>query len=100
MYTLSRGHPGEEAHDYGYNLTKLRRRSNSSSTHGHAITDFKTKFEAVDPDPVFEEETMGALPDSDEPEFGVGLKKHDTMDSVSGGSVEEEDAAAAMKGGK
>ncbi|MCJ1446761.1 MAG: hypothetical protein MMC23_007268 [Stictis urceolatum] len=76
--THKRGHPGAEAADCGYNMSNPRRRSNSS-TH----VDFKTKFEAVETDPVFEEETMGPL------------EKEDTIDSSSGGSVDEEDAAPA-----
>jgi hypothetical protein len=74
------GHPGEEAHDYGYNMSKGRRHSNGS-VHNSAIGDFKTKFETVDADPVFEEETMGVL------------EKEDTTDSASGASVDEEDQA-------
>jgi len=81
------GHPGDEAHDYGYNMAKGRRRSNSS-THSKAIGDFKTKFEAVEADPVFEEELHGAGAESlDE------LEKEDTADSASGASIEEEDHA-------
>ena len=52
-----------ESQDYGYSFTNARRRSNSSS-HGHAIGDFKTKFEAVETDPVFEEELHGAKDDA------------------------------------
>ena len=61
-------------------MTNVRRRSNSS-THG-PLNDFRTKFETVEADPVFEEETMGAL------------EKEDTLDSqsTSAGSIEEEDS--------
>jgi len=74
------GHPGEEVVDSGYNMSAHRRRSNSS-THG-PLNDFKTKFETVEADPVFEEETMGPL-----------LEKEDTLDSqsTSTSSLEEEE---------
>jgi hypothetical protein len=42
-----------EVGDYDYTFTNARRRSNSSS---QGLADFKTKFETVEPDPVFEEE--------------------------------------------
>jgi hypothetical protein len=80
--TSTRGHPGEEVVDSGFTMANFRRRSNSS-THGPTI-DFKTKFETVEADPVFEEETMGAT-----------LAKEDTLDSqsTSASSLEEEDSA-------
>lgn len=86
-----RGTPGDESQDYGYNFTNARRRSNSSS-HGHAIGDFKTKFEAVEADPVFEEEYHGAKGNAKIDEH-LGLEKSDSADSISGGSVEEEEHA-------
>ena len=45
-----RGKAGAEMDDYGYTFTNSRRRSNSST---QALGDFKTKFEAIDQDPVF-----------------------------------------------
>ena len=86
-----RGTPGDESQDYGYNFTNARRRSNSSS-HGHAIGDFKTKFEAVEADPVFEEEYHGAKDDAGVDEH-LGLEKGDSADSISSGSIEEEEHA-------
>lgn len=86
-----RGTPGDESQDYGYSFTNARRRSNSSS-HGHAIGDFKTKFEAVETDPVFEEELHGAKDDVGVDEH-LGLEKGDSADSISGGSIEEEERA-------
>ena len=56
MLQFVRGRDGEEVQDYGYNLTNPRRRSNSSNL---VLGDFKTKFEDVDQDPVFEEELHG-----------------------------------------
>ncbi|EED20326.1 ATPase-stabilizing factor 15 kDa protein, putative [Talaromyces stipitatus ATCC 10500] len=50
------GRSGEEVQDYDYNFTNARRRSNSSN---HGLSDFKTKFETVEPEPVFEEEFPG-----------------------------------------
>ena len=43
------------------NMTNERRRSNSST---HNMKDFKTKFEVIEADPVFEEELHG--PNGDE----------------------------------
>ena len=42
--------------DYGYTFTNSRRRSNSSA---QGLADFRTKFEAVEPEPVFEERSHG-----------------------------------------
>lgn len=87
MLTLSeRGRPGDEAQDYGHNFANARRRSNSS-TQGHNLSDFKTKFETKDADAdiVFEENLHGAMGDEDD------LDKVDTADSTSSGSVEEEE---------
>jgi hypothetical protein len=49
----ARGRSGDEVHDYEYNFTNARRRSNSSN---HGLADFKTKFETIEAEPVFEEE--------------------------------------------
>jgi hypothetical protein len=43
-------------HDYDYTFTNSRRRSNSNN---HGLAEFKTKFEAVEQEPVFEEELHG-----------------------------------------
>lgn len=48
-----RGRSGEEVQDYDYSFTNARRRSNSST---QGLADFSTKFEALDPEPVFEEQ--------------------------------------------
>ena len=88
---ISRGTPGDESQDYGYNFTNARRRSNSS-THSHAIGDFKTKFEAVEADPVFEEEYHGAKDEAGMDEH-LQLEKGDSAGSISGGSIEEEEHA-------
>lgn len=51
-----RGRSGEEVQDYGYTMNNARRRSNSSI---QGLADFRTKFETVDPEPVFEEQLHG-----------------------------------------
>ncbi len=73
--------------DYGYNFTNARRRSNSSS---QVIADFKTKFEGVENDPVFQEELHGPN-DTPDDEGHVDLHKAETSDSTSSASIEEED---------
>jgi len=70
------GVSGEESHDYGYNFVNERRRSNSST---QALGDFKTKFEAVDQDPVFEEELHG--PTDDDLEHASTISKEESIDS-------------------
>lgn len=73
-------------HDYGYTFTNQRRRSNSNT---QALSDFKTKFETNEPDPVFEEELHGPIPG--ESEDSLTLEKESTTDSSTlGGSVDEE----------
>ncbi|KAF2178112.1 hypothetical protein K469DRAFT_643285 [Zopfia rhizophila CBS 207.26] len=77
------GRDGDEIEDYTYNMNNPRRRSNSS-THAHGLKDFKTKFETVEPEPVFEEELHGPV--------GAELDKESTASSAnSAQSVEEED---------
>ena len=74
--------------DYGYTFTNARRRSNSST---QGLTDFKTKFEAVEPDPVFEEGVHG--PAEDEEDVNDAALKVKSIDSsTSGGSEEESEA--------
>jgi len=87
------GQPGDEAHDYGYNFALARRRSNSS-THGSALSDFKTKFEHVETDPVFEEEYHGAAGGTDEEH--LTLMKEESAESTSGASIEEEEHAKSV----
>lgn len=75
------GRDGDEVEDFAYNMANPRRRSNSST---HVTKDFKTKFETVEPEPVFEEELHGPL--------GPELDKESTASS-SNKSVEGEDDA-------
>lgn len=75
--------------DYGYKFANSRRRSNSST---QALGDFKTKFEAVDQDPVFEEEVHG--PTRTNTEDSNTLEKEESTDtSTVAGSVEEDEGA-------
>lgn len=88
LKTSPRGSPGAESQDCGYNFTNSRRRSNSSS-HGHDINGFKTKFEHVEADPVFEEEYGPSLKDMEQ----LAHEKSESADSISTTSVEEEELA-------
>jgi hypothetical protein len=91
-----RGHPGEEIEDYNVNMTKARRRSNSS-TLSRGAKDFKTKFEVVEHEPVFEDmpfedieadEKLDAMRDEH-----IKLEQQTTESSISSGqSIDEEHA--------
>ncbi|RAO65283.1 uncharacterized protein BHQ10_001295 [Talaromyces amestolkiae] len=74
------GRSGEEVQDYDYNFTNARRRSNSSN---HGLSDFKTKFETVEPEPVFEEE----FPDVNEKQ-GNGVIREVEADTDANGVSE------------
>ena len=78
-----RGRPGDEIEDHtNYTMANPRRRSNSSSQ-AKGVKDFKTKFEEIEPEPVFEASEMGA----EEP----ALEHQSTTSSDnSNDSVEEE----------
>ncbi|KAF7587519.1 hypothetical protein BBP40_007164 [Aspergillus hancockii] len=54
--SLLEGRSGDEVQDYNYTFTNARRHSNSST---HGMADFKTKFEAIEQEPVFEEGLHG-----------------------------------------
>ena len=64
MTPLPRGPVGDELREdeASFNFTKSRRRSNSTS-HSTDPSHFKTKFEVNEPEPVFEEELHGPLPE-------------------------------------
>lgn len=77
-------------------MANPRRRTNSSSHATDALT-FKTKFETVEPEPVFEEELHGApnpehVVTQDE-ETSADLEKTSTGSTGSSGSVDEEEMA-------
>lgn len=71
--------------DYGYNFTNARRRSNSST---QALGDFKTKFETVEPEPVFEEDIHGAMPADED---NLSLTKGESTNSSITDTVSEEE---------
>lgn len=66
-------------------MANARRRSNSSS-YTAGLKDFKTKFEHVENDPVFEEDIHGAVDDED------GLPQARRVNTESSeGSIDEEE---------
>ena len=67
-----------------------RRRSNSS-THANALGDFKTKFETLEVDPVFEEGYHGASGNTEDED--LSLQKEESIASSSGASIEDDDYA-------
>nr|POE52036.1 atpase-stabilizing factor 15 kda protein [Quercus suber] len=84
-----------ELEDYNYNMTKTRRRSNSTSmAAGHSA--LKTKFEAVDPEAIDFEDYMGPtaadLADHEHLEKMSTSSSADTM-----GSIEEENDGVVEK---
>jgi len=79
------GRDGDEIEDFSYNLNNPRRRSNSSTLQ---LKDFKTKFETVEPEPVFEEELHGVM--------GAELEKQSTA-STSGSSESVDDEEVNKK---
>lgn len=79
------GVDGDEVQDAGFNLSNARRRSNSSS-YSAGLKDFKTKFEHIETEPVFEEEIHGAVPEEED----LTPRRTNTSES-SEESVDEED---------
>ncbi|KAF2794748.1 hypothetical protein K505DRAFT_303475 [Melanomma pulvis-pyrius CBS 109.77] len=77
------GLPGDEVDDSAFRMANPRRHSNSST---HASKDFKTKFETIEAEPVFEEELHGPN--------GAELDKQSTTSSSK--SIEEEDASKKL----
>lgn len=72
-------------------MANPRRRSNSMTAHN--MKDFKTKFETIDPEPVFEEELHGPRA-----EDYADLEKMSTGESSNTeGSIQEEDSAHNKK---
>ncbi|KAK6583898.1 hypothetical protein PZA11_003628 [Diplocarpon coronariae] len=84
---LPKGVDGEEVQDEGFNLNNARRRSNSSS-YTAGLKDFKTKFEHIEHDPVFEEDIHGAVEGEEE----LPSARRVNTES-SDGSVDEDDKA-------
>lgn len=77
-YTTSsnRGSMGEEVVDENFRFTNARRRSNSFSHHN--LSDFKTKFEVNEMDPLYDESLHGPVDE----ENGDDLSKTDSTESV------------------
>lgn len=63
--------------DYGYSFANARRRSNSST---QGLADFRTKFETIDPEPVFEEQVHGP-PEATVPNESTVTKVQSTSSS-------------------
>lgn len=85
-----RGRSGDELDESQFNLTKARRRSNSSLETGKS---FKSKFETIEKEPVFEESVHGDggidhYSKTSLAEGGVTaeLDKQDSIDSTSSNS--------------
>lgn len=74
---MTRGRAGDEIEDFSYTMANPRRRSNSST---HISKDFKTKFETVEPEPVFEEELHGPAGDADKESTTSSSKSIDEED--------------------
>ncbi|PGH17010.1 hypothetical protein AJ79_01394 [Helicocarpus griseus UAMH5409] len=84
------GRSGDEMQDYGYKFTNARRRSNSST---QGLSDFKTKFETVEPEVVFEEEMHGPIVDMNGTDVVEKVKSNES--STSGVSEEESEVKKA-----
>ncbi|KAL4783253.1 hypothetical protein BJX76DRAFT_348762 [Aspergillus varians] len=81
------GRSGEEVQDYEYSLMNTRRHSNSSI---QGISGFKTKFETIEAEPVFEEDLHGPLAEA--VIDGTPVVKIDSVSSGTSGSGEAEKA--------
>ncbi|KAL4801277.1 hypothetical protein BDV18DRAFT_86187 [Aspergillus unguis] len=73
------GRSGEEAQDYEYSFMNTRRHSNSSV---QGMAGFKSKYETIEPEPVFEEDLHGPAETTDE----ATVAKVDSVSSVASGS--------------
>jgi hypothetical protein len=80
---ICRGNPGEEVVDEAFTFTKDRRRSNSTG-YANNLSDFKTKFDINEQEPVFEETIHG--PEDD----GEDLAKTETSDSGHSTAADDE----------
>lgn len=80
------GNPGDEILDDQFNFSNARRRSNSTG-YANNLSDFKTKFDLNEVEPVFEESVHGPA--------DVDLTKVDSA-STSGGSVDDENSAKSV----
>ena len=77
----TRGGFAEEVKDQDVRFTNTRRRSNSI-TASHHFTEFKTKFDVNEAEPVFEEHLHGPLEEEEEDEdHADNLSKTDSSES-------------------
>jgi hypothetical protein len=74
MTFTCRGTMADDVMDHSFKFTNARRRSNSS-TASHHINEFKTKYEVIDTEPVFEESVHGPISEEDD------LSKTDSSES-------------------
>ena len=72
-------------HDYEYTFANARRRSNSNT---QGLDDFKTKFEMLEAEPVFEEDVHGPMEGGEGQEDA--LKKTNSTDTSNSVATEEE----------
>jgi len=79
------GNPGEEVIDEDFKFTNARRRSNSTG-YANNISDFKTKFDVNEPEPVFEEDVHGPEVEDD----GEDLAKTETSESGRSSAVDDD----------
>ena len=77
-----RGTLDDDVADEDFKFTNARRRSNGGSF-SHHLTDFKTKFEVNEQEPVFEESLHGPS----EEDHGEDLVKTDTSESGRSSSI-------------
>jgi len=78
------GIQGEEIQDSNFALsTNLARRRSNSSSYASGLRDFKTKFEDIETEPVFEESIHGALEEPASPTSTDegGMEKVDSLSS-------------------
>ncbi|KAI9369978.1 hypothetical protein BJX61DRAFT_535991 [Aspergillus egyptiacus] len=87
------GRSGEEVQDYEYTFMNTRRHSNSSL---QEISGFKSKFETIEPEPVFEEVLHG--PTSEAIMDGSHVAKFDSGSSGISGSGDHGQAADGSPG--
>lgn len=71
-------------HDYEYTFTNARRRSNSNTQN---LTEFKTKFESTETEPVFEEEHPG--PTQQDQAKDETLEKTNSVDTNNSATTDE-----------
>ncbi|KAL4789024.1 hypothetical protein BDV19DRAFT_40458 [Aspergillus venezuelensis] len=88
LMPLNRGRSGDEVQDYEYSFMNSRRHSNSSM---QETSGFKTKFETVEPEPVFEEDMHG--PPTETLIDKTPVAKVESTSSGTSGSSEAERAA-------